>query len=61
VSRALPRSSLRQLSMAADLRTGKGAAAPSLLAAYSPTLAVTTRLAGTISPDGNHDLAEMLI
>jgi hypothetical protein len=48
--------------MAADLRTGKGAAAPSLPAAHSPTLAVITRpAAGTISSDGNHDLAEMLV
>ena len=49
-------------SMAAGLRTGKGAAAPSLPAAHSPTLAVITRpAAGTISSDGNHDLAEMLV
>jgi hypothetical protein len=54
--------SLRHLSMAAGLRTGKGAAAPSLPAAHSPTLAVITRpAAGTISSDGNHDLAEMLV
>ena len=54
--------SLRHLSMAAGLRTGKGAAGPSLPAAYSPTLAVITRpAAGTISSDGNHDLAEMLV
>jgi hypothetical protein len=48
--------------MAAGLRTGKGAAAPSLPAAHNPTLAVITRpAAGTISSDGNHDLAEMLV
>jgi hypothetical protein len=48
--------------MAAGLRTGKGTAAPSLLAAYSPTLAMIARpAAGTISSDGNHDLAEMLV
>ena len=54
--------SLRHLSMAAGLRTGEGTAAPSLLAAYSPTLAMIARpAAGTISSDGNHDLAEMLV
>ena len=48
--------------MAADLRTGEGTAAPSLLAAYSPTLAMIAKpAAGTISSDGNHDLAEMLV
>jgi hypothetical protein len=52
----------RHFLMTASLRTGNGAAAPSLLAAYSPTLAVITRpAAGTISCDGNHDLAEMLV
>ena len=48
--------------MDAGLRTGEAEASPSLLAAYTPTLAVITRpAAGTISSDGNHDLAEMLV
>ena len=62
VSGALPRSSLRYLSMAAGLRTGEGTAAPSLPTAHSPTLAmIARRAAGTISSDGNHNLAEMLV
>ena len=60
VSRALPRRSLRHLSMAASLRTGKGTRLPEL--AYRlQSDACRDHKAGTISSDGNHNLAEMLV